>query len=1019
VKRLLTVALVLFPLILLGAEKEKVELTSFAPGLVTAKGYVGRTMGEAFRNHNTDMTRYPGDLSVRLGYAAMVVIPNIDSILHNGLFPAVYEHGNRQLIAVADWKDSAFAGIFASGINTIDFGYIDSFFLTPDTTAGLDTARAKERDYIWISACIYVSQRRSYWYRQKLDTTLSKTAIVDSAVTRIVDSCSWCDSILNISNVDSTLAICEDAKDYGVRVWANARDWPYYPQANFWNPVDTHRAAIAMTSKGVRFPASGALDIAQYRNQTYLVNGVSRSYIVSSNHIGEIPLRAPGEISAIPLTTSGTLDGAYRYAVSWNQKVDTLADSIFNADVGYLSSVVKALSHPVLLSSFPVRPRDTLHAIYSMTDTTALCTLNVYRTAAMTGSVLLEDSLWLVDTLIGLNKHSVWDSRDYTDTTSDSTLRTKAFLATVGRSPFDSTPALRYIPDGADTGASTTNKVTFCTAPGAPAIIAVGNDLAGGAKRGLFNWGDSSSVDWYDCVGFAWVCTFNDTITGIYSDTGRGLVMYNSVMPDSSITKWSSVQTLWNDPNIGADSLNTGFSRDSTQYAKIVLPTSDQSSVVCDLYRIPLEFVKDDSAGTERKIWRGMPGPRGSTDWRVVGLDTIYTRHFASGISKVGVYYIGSFSPGDTIIDSLNFTDIQSQPELRRNSIPTAIKGVLVYGNRVVMYDEGGVYVGTPTDSGVFMSILDWHPINPNDGDQISLVFEQTQGIMKIAKNRSIYQMFQQNGTWLTPQLSSNYGCVAPLSYIKAPEGDYFLSLDGVRLEDENQYREKSFMPTLASSPIKSFTQQPASVLKTAIATYWDNKYILSIPGLDTSYVLGKVINVDGSISYVWHTWDLLISASAQFKSTDNSTGLSGDSLWFTMPGDSTIYIYGTKTTDNGEYIDWTWWSGPTNKVDGYMRYVEDAAYFINSNDTTSFSLQCRFTGDDLTAWGTETIYFNPLDSAKYHHFEQVGAKGGLFYTLMLTGSKLYLPGSDDEDWYTQIEAIWLTLSKREHYGSQ
>ena len=1002
-RNLFVIIIALVALSVSGAEMQKVEITSFAPGLVTAKGYVGRTMGEAFKNHNTDMTRFPGDLSVRLGYGAMVTIPGIDSILHNGLYPATYQNGNRQLIAVADWADSAFAGIFASGINEIDFGYIDSLTMYADTSVALDTMRNTGDSLIEIAVYITAGGNKYESYK-RFDSTTGPGEIVDTFVARI--NASDVSTYVTASKVGTdSLMIAEGTRDYAMYFKGHYTKYHSikYGQENFWNPVDTVQVSLAMTSQGVRFPATSSPRYAQYRGDLYMVNGVSRGVVVTPSGTSEFPLRAPGTIMSLPLKTNGTLDGEYRYAVQWTERIIEWGvgdDSSVVQGIGALSSPSRVYDGQMMLYGFPTRPRDTIHGYTDslatspgFQDTTATIYLRIYRTAGNKAGLRLVDTLFLVDSVSALNKHSAWDILDYTDTVSDSTLRTRPYVL-FNDNPMDST----WLPDTLDQSSPSAMPFRFMTRPGAPSAWDM--DSCSDAEH----WGsgmwqvdtdDSTAhLEWEDVGGFAWTVLFRDTLTGMASDTGRSLVLLQKKRPVAYTVSYDGFG--------GA----TGFARSRSEKMTIIMPETDLPDVECVLYRCPLEVIEVDTLSRpmsyspldNRKRWLSI------------------AKEFSIG----GVYYIGTYEPGEKVTDSLPYDELMVRVEYRKNTIPPLLSDIATIGNRLMGADDGNVYMSSPTDSAVFFNILEQRPVSPDGGDPITRIWEQTQGVLKVALNKSLFQLIQSSGLWLTPELSAHYGCVAPLSLAKAPEGDYFLSLDGVRLEDENRYRARSFEPTLASSPLNNFTQQPASILKTAIATYWDNKYILSIPELDTSYVLGKVINVDGSINYVWHTWDLLISASAQFNSTDNSTGLSGDSLWFTMPGDSVIYIYGTQTDDNGTFIDWVWWSGPTNQIDGYMRYVEDASFFIQSNDSVTYSTQCRFYGDDGLAWGTETIWFNPLDSTKYHHFGQVGSKGGLYYQLYLTGSSLYLPGTDDgSDWYTQIEAIWLTLSKREHYGSQ
>ena len=107
-----------------------------------------------------------------------------------------------------------------------------------------------------------------------------------------------------------------------------------------------------------------------------------------------------------------------------------------------------------------------------------------------------------------------------------------------------------------------------------------------------------------------------------------------------------------------------------------------------------------------------------------------------------------------------------------------------------------------------------------------------------------------------------------------------------------------------------------------------------------------------------WSTWSLKVSSSAMYGVETQLAFVPGDTLYFTQPGDSTLYRYGSSETDNGAPIGIRWKSVPlfgngyrygideldlwvSQGASGnglYLYFYDEGDTLINSSYPTSFT---------------------------------------------------------------------------------
>ncbi len=748
-----------------------------------------------------------------------------------------------------------------------------------------------------------------------------------------------------------------------------------------WHTVDawdsTSHSSIAPDRIATYFAATGTPQMAMYQDKAYLVNGVGRGLVYNGRLGSPFPAQAAGELLAVPLTDPGTLSGRYRYCIRARGDSVTHADTLITNRWGYLSQPVIVNSGKVLLYGFPRRTYDWR---YTGGDS---ITYEIWRTVGSVGQLDKLDSIWNT----GLTIHI--DSANYaaatiTDTLSDATLRTKAGKVFVDGEMY------RWANSITDTG-----KYTYYRRPGAVGLDSVKSTLG----STIWTSGDST-VDWEVCAGFSVMVVAIDTTQDIPADSG---VSWN-------FFQWSEAVANDRDTNSFGD--NVGFIRDSVEVLKYILPRPADDDIMYLVYRGP---VQPTAVKTARHIWLGGTYPH----WTITRIDVI---QYATEFFVPEYYLVGLFNAGDTVEDRISYDSLSAaSEEYKRNAIPAVANAIATFDRRLFITD--GSYIQYSNDpyvdsTGRFLT-FNRIGVNPDDGDRITAMWAQT-GVMRVAKNRSMYNVFKNAaGEYGSIELADHYGVVAALSHVSAPEGDWFLSGDGVRLEDEGIYKERSFIGSLMSSQIRGLIQQPIAALRNSVAGYYGSAYLLSIPALDTTLVCFKIPTDGGQYRYSWATWDLVFSGAAYYSVSAENVLTPADSLYFTQPGGSSLYRFGSSATDDGDTIVAVWESGPLGPMDGDLWEPSKVGVWAESADTVTGAVAVRFYNDqyDTAAgrWGAldtgKTVTMPGLRERRYHLFEV--APGTMANDVLYWSADLRVAGVQTVGDETVVEGLKVELTNR------
>jgi len=972
-KKVVAFALVTLALLVAGLAVAEtsgwVAMRDMSLGLYTRPDIEDVPAGAGTIVHNVDLHKNVGALTVRDGYDDVVTVYGTDSILVNGLFAARYRDGTKQLFAAVDgFKDPGYGDLYVTAKNTISFGILDTMALL------LDAGRLARFDSGGVSVTyvdiglevggFYVAGSRPVWWDyadtirftcvELPDLPRSTAEIMDSLQDSIVSiiNGSLCSLYVTAAEVGDTVLVGEVA-DYGLEI-----DGSYEVKYSY-NAYETNfpfseimaisevRGSEISGEVATYVPVTKSVDWEQFDQMILLSNSVAKSTIYNGYYTSTLPLTSPGECYVTPLSDSCGMRGNYRYALRYAGLADSGADTIYSNHLGYLSTDVVSEYDKVLLHHFPPAMIDGI----CETDST---TYDIFRSTGTFGFPDKADSVYWIGQV-------VVDSTNYLGATFIDSL-SDADLLDTGRTNYEALPMFEeaitrnmiQVPDS----------VARRRYPGAPSIL--GTDSIDNSASAAGIWANAPFHP--TMVGYVWYCQYVDTLSGIPSDTGEATALFAGGGPDSAgdYADWFQ-----------------GVSRQFCEKVTLVLPRTNDSNVQCLLWRAPVIPIKTDtnwSAFSEYGFWSG-GWFEGLGDWR-----QYYTAEYAAPYG----YLVGRFDPGDTVIDSMDYNKLVASPSFTRNSAPPYMTDLLAFDQRLFATDGDRVFVSQLKDSLLTFTILDEVWVDPYQGEKIIGLVAAPGGVVKVIKQRSTYTLGKDgNGYWKLTQLSGDYGAVAPRSIAVSPLGNYMLSEDGVRRVEEGQYKAQSFIQTIMSASLDNFDDISPADMFGAFAVYHDQKYMLTIPGIDTLYVMHEIIQPGQGVQYAWATWSVPMAAATHYDPDQSETAIIDDTLLFSQAGSNVIYQLGKSGLDGGTApVNWQFRTGQINQFSGLQYDVSDVVLGTAAEDTTNPYLRISFIGDRDTTVTDLNATVARLDTARYHWFSQSGAAPSVSWIVDMTTSR-------------------------------
>jgi hypothetical protein len=941
-----------------------VNVTDLSGGLVTSVPFERVPLGAATQAHNIDFTKQPGSIQARDGYRYMMTFWGADSILPNGLYASKTADLDWQLFTAVDSIGVGYGNVFVSGVNTVDYGAPDIFSYTEDTTAinaildNYTPPAAQPESYRGVIITLSPDNVDTFYHSNTnvsdpLGALSTELAEIAALINASEDSASYTAT----SYGDSLLIYEQGATDMTVTAYEYQLRWPASWLPTSGQVVLHHVSGSEPDTSSMiatHVPVTGELHWANLGNDVYCVNGVGRGFIYDGHNSYPFPAVAPGEVSAVPMKTPGSLSGKYRYAISYsgfpaadsaaiNNSTDSsgiLSARSVDQYLGTCSSPVLVEDGQVMLTAFPPPPELT------GTDTAVM---NIWRTLGDAGAVDKDLVMYLVGS-IALDSSNYRDTVFY-DTVSDSNALTDS--STLLYDPLTWATAWHAY----DSAGSIDFHVPI--RPGAPYIEFADMEVA---DSGI--WSDIGSAN--TVMGWSWIVVYADTITGMTSRVGPSFDMYQK-----AVTGYAA--------KIG------GFSRDYTEKAIVHTPRIEDSMSVALVFRGPIIPTAFDTTSINKSRKGGING----SGYNILGQrvpDIVWVENVVSAfdVGVIGYYLVGRCAPGDTICDTLHYGDLLANEPLWQNQIQDLVTNVFAVNDELFTTDGQSVAY-TVKDSLIRFGLFDRAFFGPTGNDQLVTIFAQPNGIVKaMSTNRSHLLSADANGDWKITTLAANYGCIAPLSVANAPTADYFLSGDGIRSEQEGTYYEGSYDKLLSSSQIGNLSRYSMTEKRKAFGVYYDGKYILSFPGLDTAVVLQEVQMSSGRPSISYATWDLTMCAAAMYDPLGVNVRGEPDSLVFARPGSNELYVFGASPLDDDAVVNWSWTSGALFPHDGYEYQVSEFTLDVESEDVSHSILETYFIDAGDTLVSDLIVYVARTDTSRYLRYLQPRAAISPMWRLKL-----------------------------------
>lgn len=709
------------------------------------------------------------------------------------------------------------------------------------------------------------------------------------------------------------------------------------------------------------YPITNMVSFAMSNDAVFIANGLQKTIVYVENIARSFPVSSPGEPTIIPLSISGGLDGEYFYAFEaiLHNSGSTVIDTMYTFNV---TSPVKINNKQVLMRDFWWIANDSLNNVDSMS-------ILIYRNKRSQRRIKNGDQLYLVDS-IPLNDSTGYSTVQFIDSLADSEL----------------TDSITFSPNnfyGRDSTKVLTSR--YYNSPGfnrSDSTIVGLNMFAGYPENAT------------DTVGFAYVVTLVDTITGIESNASAPFV-YN-------------VAT-----NNGASLLDS---------IRINLPPlrSNDSGYFYNIYRASVFRTQLDSSYLEDLIVESTGGncilessyPDGCDRdpnctvvsikpnlWKVCRqgddlLDTVnvWTTIIVNDNKQLGTYqFLAQYpSDSDTFMDGFSSEELQINPLVHHyyegSSAPVLLNNLFSFQGRMWGTFKSRLYwsdINNPFSWGA----LQFVDINPNDGDVITSAWVSRTAI-RIFKNNSSHNVYPGDDNltyfdWSRTEVSSYFGSIAPNSHAAGAGGHYYLSNIGVIHETEGMELKRTFIPILVSEKLDNFDKISLTDKQNSVGFYFDRKYFLSVPN-DTTYVYDE--RTQG-----WATWSLTFKDAALFNTANGSYS---DSMYF-VDGDSLLYRYGGVEFDKlVTTVPQIIWQSAPMLVDDFTNKITAVGLWTTENVSGTDSLFVQVRNES----GIKVSQFAITDFTKrYNEFGIEGKKANYLQLIIGTTTGLNINISIDK----------------------
>jgi hypothetical protein len=153
---------------------------------------------------------------------------------------------------------------------------------------------------------------------------------------------------------------------------------------------------------------------------------------------------------------------------------------------------------------------------------------------------------------------------------------------------------------------------------------------------------------------------------------------------------------------------------------------------------------------------------------------------------------------------------------------------------------------------------------------------------------------------------------------------------------------------------------------------------MISVPRVDSLYVYDER-------SGGWSVWTggVVFSDAIKYGTELSVDFIPGDTMYYIRPGDSTLYRFGSDTTDNGTTVSYTYYSTPL-AIDYSLKQLDAFGLWSEATSSDSATVGIYYRAD---ATGSGVVIGAPNPSGKYAVYGNGSHSPFNYLQILMTGS--------------------------------
>lgn len=646
-------------------------------------------------------------------------------------------------------------------------------------------------------------------------------------------------------------------------------DWVV--SANFAYELDTSNSAKIVFEDVY----TGATPFwATWKDDVFMANGRQRPMIYHNGYGRDLTPLAPGEpritpMDKAPATAWGNGPyGEYRYMIRYYTTCGSHWGIYTTGYESYISQPIKAYNEKIQIEDF------ITHCPDSTCDTTAgdwatSIVLDIYRTRANPGIINKLDTFFYVAYLYDVIPGLV-DTATIIDSIPDDSL---------GNGSYASYSTLNDSMIGYNTsivGRNRLGAMTFISRD--PYSISIFPDSLGDSTK-------TNKVIYF--------CTVTDTITGFESDSGRtyyikklsGDSCYKIGIPPLPYDSSHYVRNIYRAYNycIYSDTTSMGDKADVVD------------TFLRDVSDADAEWI-DELKNAGRVVYIFGSKYLGFVHLKYLGslwqIDTVTSPY----------YKIATITDSDVkyFVDTISWDSAIKCPIFSNESPPVSLVNIVAAQDRL-WGSVGSRLYWSFLDTAGRWEAFDNLALGIDDADDITAIVP-FRDYIKVYKHNSQYLVYKESGDYDYGRqwLATGYGCIAPHSMATYGNAIVYLSNRGVEYEIGSQTLEKVTSENIISTVINDQLDFTPTVKRTAVGIIHDNKYWLSFPSLDTTWIYD--FTTGG-----WTKYTYAFEQATKYDTNHYQSLIPANDLLFIQDASDKVWKADTMATDNSLSFTMRW----------------------------------------------------------------------------------------------------------------